>query len=290
VSGVSLPSPACPRCGSPMSESLRYCAGCRYDLGAPNLRLANLDRERAALDARVAAARQAAITNGCLVEFDTFAKELEQRSAVVISVPALVLRMIVSDTRMIYVNIEKLIAAGVRVPPTFADDSHRRLVAGALFGSFGEAIAYGALSLTTEGVPTYGDMFCRLRTIAVEDRVSFLEENSYSFVKHRLSPNGGLPFGYRSGWKNRHLLALAKLAPKLRPGSTVDDWQKLLVSSDGVNRAKDDFVEAHVYDGFNVFSIDDLVPIPGKKLSRDAQLDVRIVMERFKEHLASRPK
>jgi hypothetical protein len=83
---------------------------------------------------------------------------------------------------------------------------------------------------------------------------------------------------------------LAKVGAKIRPGSALADWQRLLVVSDGVNRANDDFIEAHVYDGFNLYSIEALMPIPKKKMSKETRLDVRIAVDRFQRNLISRPK
>ena len=64
-----------------------------------------------------------------------------------------------------------------------------------LFGTFVK-VRYGILSLTNEGLPSYGEVCCRLRRIAIEDRTSFLECNSFKFIaQHKLTPGRGYPRG-----------------------------------------------------------------------------------------------
>ena len=47
---------------------------------------------------------------------------------------------------------------------------------------------------------------------------------------------------------------------KLRQGQGKDDWAQLVLSSDGNNRNRDEFIEAHIYDPFNLYSIDNVRP------------------------------
>jgi len=208
----------------------------------------------------------------------------------VVCLPAVIARTIASDSRQIYASYEALVGAGARSAARFADDSHRRFVAGALFGSFGDRIIYGALSLTSNVLPTYGEICCRLRPVSVDSRVSFLEENSFPFVeKHRSLAPGKYPLGFRSVWQNRHLLAGAKLGHRLQPSDGPDQWQELLIHSDGKSRAKDDFIEAHLFEGFNVYAIESMEAVKGKNFKREQKNDVKIAMAAFAKHKKANP-
>jgi hypothetical protein len=195
--------------------------------------------------------------------------------------PAAVARNLVSDPRTIYENVETLVGSGIRRPPSLQDDKHRAAVAGILFGTYGKQILYGVLTLTGEGLPTYGDIYCRLRSVAIQDRTTFLETNSYRFVEHhKLRAGMSVPQGYVAVWNNRHDLVTAKLSRALPHGSNISDWQGLLVQTDGKDRSKDEFIEAHVYDSFDVAAVEEMQPAK-KKFSREASIDVKLALEKF---------
>ena len=65
-------------------------------------------------------------------------------------------------------------------------------------------------------------------------------------------------------------------------GQTESDWQAILIHSDGQNRENDDFVEAHIYEGFDSNAIESLIAIPGKKLRKEDALDLEIAISKFK--------
>jgi hypothetical protein len=196
--------------------------------------------------------------------------------------PASVARNLVSDPRTIYDNVENLVGAGVRRAPSLQDDKHRAAVVGILFGTYGRELVYGILSLTCDGLPTYGEIYCRLRSVAVQDRTTFLETNSYRFVEqHRLRPGMPVPPGHFAVWDNRNILAIAKLGGSLPFGKCTADWQRLLVQSDGKDRSKDEFIEAHIFDSFDVAAVEEMVPTPAKLLSKEAKLDAEIALEKF---------
>ena len=285
---TSIDSPLCPACQAPLDDVSRHCPACGRDIGAPNVRAASTTAEAEALTRRVGVAQDAAEANGTGEVFRQFRDAVQQQGSVVIALPAAVARNMVVDSRTIYVNYERLVHAGVRTAAVFAEDSHRRAVAGSLFGGYAESICYGVLSLTGAGLPTYGDIFCRLRAVTVELRASLLEENSYSFVNRRKPRiDDPIPAGYRAPWHGRHILAAAKLGPRLRPENTITDWQELLVWSDGVDRTQDEFIEVHLFEGFNLYSIESLVPVKRKR-SREGELDVKAAMAAFSKHFAAR--
>ena len=137
-----------------------------------------------------------------------------------------------------------------------------------MFANFGEQIVYGALSLSERGLSTYGDIFCVLKAVAVDERTSFLSTNSYEFIDKY--GNSNHPEGYRSDWPNRAKLVGTKLEENglIRKRQSIKDWERMMLVCDGKNRDRDEFIESHIFGSFNVFSIEKMVaatPIDKKK-------------------------
>ena len=204
--------------------------------------------------------------------------------------PAQVAMALFQDPNLLYTNYEQLVGANVRKTADFDNDRQRCGTVGVLFGSYAKHIAYGALSLTEEGLPTYGDVHCRLRSVTIDKRTSFLEANSYRFVReHSIIPGDKLPAGYMACWQNRHSLVLAKLADRLSTGQTESDWQALLIQSDGKDRQNDDFVEAQIYEGFDRNAIESMVATTGKILKKADKMFFKLALFEFK-HLGGTTK
>jgi hypothetical protein len=273
----------CSVCGVFLSATLRHCPTCRTDAGAPNVRRCRTDENLKALAEKFDNAQLRASANGCSKEFCTLSGLMEKQSGVVISMPAGVARALFDDPNLLYKDYEQLVGANVRKPADPDNDRHRCAVGGLLFGSYANSIVYGALSMTKEGLPTYGDVHCRLRSVTIDKRTSFLVTNSYRFVRdYSIVAGDKLPAGYMACWENRHYLVLAKLADSLSVGQTESDWQEILIQSDGKDRKNDSFVEAHIYDGFDRNAIESLVAATGKKLSKSEKLDLDLATNAFK--------
>jgi hypothetical protein len=273
----------CSECGSPVPTALRFCPTCQTDAGAPNVRLSRTKENLNALVGRLIGARNQTRAKGCSKEFRTLWKLLRDTSVVVIAMPASIAKGMFENPRAIYQNYETLVGDGIQKPVGIDSDIRRCGVSGTLFGSYAEHIRYGALSLTPMGLPTYGNVYCCLRSVAIEKRTSFLETNSYRFVQeHRVIAGSKIPLGYRTCWKYRQCLALTKVANRLETGQNKDDWQAMLIQSNGKDRNDDCFVEAHIYDGFDKNAVQSLTPIPDKKLTREQKLDLDIAMSKFK--------
>lgn len=275
----------CEKCGAPLSSHSHECPACFTTVGAPNVRQCSAASELDALLARYNTAARAAESRGAMREFRAFEQLLIDEGRVVVSLPAGVAHSLFSDPRMIYENYESLVAGGARVAAAENLDRDRCGAGGLLFGSYASKIRYGVLSLDCIGLPTYGDLYCELKLIAIQDRTTLLETNSYDFVKtHNLTVGNPMgPPGYQATWENRHLLALAKLGDQVLCGSTRDDWQQLLVKSDSINRANDDFIEAIIYGTFNAHSIVRVEPIGGRKMNKHERLLVKAAMEAFQK-------
>jgi hypothetical protein len=280
------PEDPCPACGGKLSPSERCCRTCKYDAGAPNVRECGTPAERKALKERLARAEQEARRKKCDQEFNNLSNTLKERSGVVVAMPASVARSLVSRPGEAYVGYETLVGSGVRSAALPSDDRHRSAIVGVLFGTYGRELTYGVLSLDESGLGTYGEICCRLRPVAIQHRTSFLEYNSYAFVdRHGLKPGSSVPCGFRAVWDNRHHLALAKLTPLLHSQQGLAEWQRLLVKTDGINRQNDDFVEAHIYESFDVAAVETMLTTPGKRLSKEQKLDARIAIDLFKKQL-----
>lgn len=279
------PKASCPNCGSIISDSERHCPTCRADVGAPNVRRCFTKANLCALFSRLDEAKSVAEKNGCDREFNEIGDLIDKKSGVVISMPAGIARKLLEDPNSLYSNYESLVGSNVRKPARPESDRQRCAVGGLIFGSYAKKIMYGALSLTEEGLPTYGDIFCRLRSIAIDKRTSFLETNSYKFVNnHNITPeNNDLPLGYSACWRQRRALVLAKISSNLSKGQTESDWQKILIRTDGVNRNDDDFVEAHIYEGFDKNAIESVVAITRINQRRPEKLDADIAVDLFRE-------
>lgn len=281
ASPVSTPEVVCPNCSTPLSASLRHCTTCQFDAGAPNVRACYSDENLKALTARYEDAKALASAKGCLTEFETLTELIETQSGVVITMSARLAMSAMDDPTWLYTNYERLVGAKARKPASPGNDRHRFGVGGTLFAGYANDIMYGALSLTKEGLPTYGEVYCRLRSVTIDKRTSFLETNSYKFVsEHNISPGDKLPVGHTACWRQRHHLVLAKLAEHLSAGQTEPDWQALLLQSDGKDRNNDVFVEAHIFEGFDKYTIESMVPLTDK-LSRGEKLDLKLAISAF---------
>jgi hypothetical protein len=281
ASSVPVPQDVCSECGATLSDALRYCSTCQFDAGAPNVRACRTKENLKALTANYEASQIQANTNGCASEFHAFEEAIKTKSGVVISMPAGTARKLFEDPKSIYSNYEKLVGANVRRPTNSDNNRHRYAVGGILFGSYLNHIIYGALSLTETGLPTYGDVYCRLRSITVKKRTSFLVTNSYKFVSdHNIVAGSKLPVGFMACWDYRHNLVLTKLASSLSIGQTESDWQALLLQSDGKDRKNDNFIEAHIFEGFDGNAIESIM-ITSKKMSKETAMDARIALSKF---------
>jgi hypothetical protein len=287
--GASVPAQgtdACPRCRTRIGGAERYCLTCRKDLGAPNVRECSSPAERSAVNRRATQSETRARFRKCSHELDNFSQLLKKHSGVVVSMPAAIALTLVSDPRSVFANYETLAEAGLRKPAEPQHDRQRAAVAGILFGSYAKQIRYGILSLTETGLPTYGEVCCHLRSVAIEDRTTFLEWNSYTFVSLKdIRAEMSVPVGHRAVWDNRHLLALAKLGERVSRGQGRAEWEKLMFQTDTNDRSKDDFIEAHIYDSFGIDAVEAMTQVSGKRLDRHTSVMARMAVDLFRKRV-----
>jgi len=257
-------------------------------LGAPNVRAAEEKSERDCLQKRVETVIARAKAESRVRAVTGFRKAVDNDSYVVVNMHASFARSMLEDPRKVYKGYEKLVGEGIRMPAAGVNDRNRFAVSGLLFGSYGANIVYGALSLSDQGLLTYGDVACRLRTESIKDRTSFLETNSYNFTKlHKMLPGRPIPGGFRATWTTRADLAVAKLGDRIENKSSTKEWKSLLVQCDAKNRQDDEFIEAHIYDDFNVDAVES-INVSTSSADKYVRMDTRICAERFAEILKRR--
>ena len=268
----------CKECGSALSDQRRHCPACNADAGPPNIRLVQNQEFIKRLEESFFMAQERATLKGLAHEFDTTQELVRTVSCLVVSLPPDVARYLVSNKKSMYVNYESLVGSGSRLPAVYNDDRLRRSVAGILFGEFAKEIVYGALSMTGIGLPTYGAMQCKLKEIAVSKRTTFLIENSYNFVGSKPIKSVDMA-GWSSDWDNRDKLVMAKIGDSVSQTPSTQDVQNLIIRSDGVDREKDEFIEGHIYGGFNLDAIESMEIYPGIDVDRSEKNDAKLAMK-----------
>lgn len=172
-----------------------------------------------------------------------------------INVDARFLHFFVTGVNSLYTSYERQIAGNVRKPATFPNDAERRGVGSTLFGAYASDIIYAALSLSGFGPHSYGPYAMTLHEVAISQRATVLENNSFDFVrKHNLVPGTKRPPAFLAAWVSRHKLAVAKIAPYITPQTRDNDFPQLLLSSSG-NRRTDEFIEVQIYGPFDLRAV-----------------------------------
>lgn len=255
-----------PDCNAEINWTQDRCPVCHHDLGAPNQRLVNRDHEVTALKQRYHAALTQAKQRGINQELATFEQSLTEQSQAVINCTAKFLHGFITDHNQLYANYRQQTASTTRKVAELNNDRQRSSTEGLLFGSMAPHIVYAALTFNGQGLISYGICAMLMKDITMRNKASVLEENSYRFVRqHKILAGDAPPAGFWADWQNRQLLAVAKLAAMIRPGT--QDFTSLLLSSNG-NRDQDEFIEVHIYDTFDKQAIAKLA-LPRKK-SKDA--------------------
>ena len=79
-----------------------------------------------------------------------------------------------------------------------------------------------------------------LKEVAIDERTSFLNTNSYEFIEKY--GNSNHPAGYRSDWSNRAKLVGAKLEENalIQKSQGIKDRKKIILVCDGKNRDRDE--------------------------------------------------
>lgn len=209
---------------------------------------------REALDARYREAMDRANARGAMAE----ARELEslaKGSSAVVAMPLSFFKEFVASETALYSTYQLQVRASVRQASSPDDDRMRLAVDATVHGSYGERISYAALSVDGRGLASYGNVFVRLRDVAVSARATVLERNSWDFIRDNQLFGKPMPPGHLAMWGERHKLVCAKLADFLNPGMTPTQIRSLILRTSG-SRTDDEFLEVHIFGTFNADSIE----------------------------------
>lgn len=268
--------PTCTKCSSDVSDAEEKCTTCGNHIGFPNVRVAQKTEESDALHKRYVDALDKAQTAGSLEQLARFDDNMRKTGAV-INVDLDFLYQFITKDDMLYSNYSLGVRGQLRKPATGQNDRHRRTIEAMLFGGYAEHIRYAALSLDGSG-PSWGPFAMKLRDIAIADRATLLEDNSYNFIpKHNVQAGQDIPPGFTSTWEERHKLASSKLAPRISAITTDDEHAEILLTRTG-NRTTDDFIEIHVYGSFDNKAVES---VRGKSsaVTKDGGAFLKIIKE-----------
>lgn len=221
------------------------CAVCGRFAGYPNVRSAETDDERSALQERVRISRLAATVRGVQKELQNFSCAVS-RSVVVMNRHLQPLHTWVNGDNPHFNTFYNQVDFG-REPENNPWDRQRGAVESAIHPHYFENITPAALSIDNYGMPYYGAYCLVFSENKVGHRASVFEENPFEFAKrHTVIVGREPPKGYRAVWANRNLLAEAKLAGKIVPNMQHKDFVKILIEPNR-NDSNCDFVEVHIY-------------------------------------------
>ena len=209
-------------------------------------------------------------------------EEAAKASFAVINVGLDFLFYFVTNDKLLYTTYSLATKGQSRKPASRSDDEDRLAVEGKLFGGYGDEIRYAALSADGSGVNSYGAFTLRLRDIAIADRATLLEDNSYDFVeKHEIRLRQRPPTGYRATWEDRHRLVVAKLADSISPSTSRAELPTILLRSEG-DRATDDFVEVHIFGAFDINAVESVTG-NSSHLLKEEQAMLSIIQARLQK-------
>lgn len=206
--------------------------------------------------------------------FDTFEKAIGEKSYIVINLKITDLYELTNPLQR-YKNIYQQPGKTVEVK--------RQKIDNALFGKYGKEIYYAALSLDGWGLVAWGPCTIRLNIDRICDRVSLLQENSYSLCIINADEQISFPEGHRSTWEKRHQLAVAKLACKITPDTQTNQFAELLMNAVSC-RAKADFIEVHICGSFTKDMIQE-AGLMSQEMSEDEEVRLNVIIDRLGEQV-----
>jgi hypothetical protein len=244
----------CQFCGGETNAASETCPTCGRSIGAPNVRLAATSEMKGALENRYIEAMARARARGA----EDQAQELEHvalSTSAVISMSLSGFREFLEKESALYSTYQMQVRSSIRQASAPEDDRMRLAVDATVHGSYGERITYAALSADGLGVASYGVVSMQLRDIAVSERATVLESNSWNFVQSRNLFGKLLPPGFLSVWSERHKLVCAKLADMITPATLSSDLVSLILTQ-APKSQDEEFLEVHIYGTFNSASLE----------------------------------
>jgi hypothetical protein len=247
-------SAPCEFCGYDVPLEWNHCPHCGRPGLFPNVRAAQVESERQALEKRYQATLVDAVARGAegaVREFDTAA----QVSKAVIARPLRDIERLTSSDRELYTTFYALTQAEARLAYGDKWDRLRRVADESLFPGYKEHIRFAALSLDGVGLADFGDYYLVLKEGMIAHRATAFEENSAAFLDyHRYQE----PEGSRATWAERSKLCTAKNAKDLRPGMPTSEFPTVLMRQKTATE-ESRFVEVHIYGSMSVRAVEKVI-------------------------------
>ena len=268
----------CPLCSEEVRPYERHCAACRTDCGFPNVRAAEQDDEKQALADRVADAERQADKNGSAPMLAKLRVAANRSRAVRVRSVDEVYALVKSDNELMG-SFYDLKGAGLLRPSATKMEASRQSAEPLVFPGYFEKIQFAALTLDDKALFSYGNCAMIFQEAKIANRATVFEENCVFFCQRRdIGPaRPTIPTGYRATWDRREDLVVAKIGPRVGPGTVESDLPSILLSS-GSDPSRDEFVEVHIYDRLHRSAVDYVVVRPkrpgDKALVRQMKADL----------------
>ncbi|MEW8454448.1 MAG: hypothetical protein AB2710_00030 [Candidatus Thiodiazotropha sp.] len=232
----------CSFCGNLAPFHKRTCPICETDLGFPNVRKA--ESEEKELRTRYESAKTSAKARGISIALDDFEVALSKSVAVLArSVKQMI--DLINNENLLHTTFAKQVRANARLAEDNRWDSSRDSVESALHPIYHDEIVYSVLSLSNIGASYYGNCHIVLKTEYIEKRASLFQENPFIFFeRYQVIIGKSIPKGFRANWKNRSLLAVAKLHSEINITTKEDEYPGILMNNSGEDT---DYIEVHIY-------------------------------------------
>ncbi|CAG0959234.1 hypothetical protein PHYC_00630 [Phycisphaerales bacterium] len=242
-------------CGSEIPINVRICPACGMDNACPNVRAASQPAEVDALDHRYSEALNRAAQRGTRAIVLDFQAAVDQS----VAVNALSLdeaERILKASNKLFQTFAARISAGSQSPcTTDYYDMVRPRVEALLFPYYGQEIRFAALSLTYDGLTSFGPIALILSEQAIACRSTVLEDNSVHFFQdHKTDLLADFPPGYRATWSRRGMLAVAKLADQISGPLDRRGYHNLLLHHDATT-GREHCIEVHIFGACNLHTV-----------------------------------
>jgi len=221
-----------------------------------NVRQADDDTERAALQGRYDIAKADALSRGVDLIVEDFENAVS-KSVAVIARSETELHRLASSSRQLYGTYYQQIEAGLRLPDGNEWDMAREITDSILFPNYKQKIRFAALSLDGRGLSNYGSCSLVLRDDMIAHRSSVFDQNSVLFMERHgvtVSRRPNVPKGFKATWDERHKVCIAKLAGRIDSRTNPNQYSRLLLKQ-GITPEDDEFVEVHIFGPITVLTM-----------------------------------
>ena len=238
-----MPAEDCTYCSERIPRSWSTCPHCGQPGLFPNVRDAEEDIQKSALQSRYDSVRDFASHRDTLAEFEI---AVATTSAVVNRDFVEALRLL-SSAREMYASHYELLNV-VRLPEGSEWDILRQITDAIIFPGYFREIHFATLSYDGKGLPHYGNCCLRFAEDMIAHRATVFEQNSVVWMEESgiMLNEAACPAGYRATWDDRAMLAVSKLGMTVDLTTTSEDYGRILVMPGDTPR-DDKFIEVHIY-------------------------------------------